>query len=163
IVGSGLAYLARHQELVDAWWAQVRAGQWGIAKPSWAGSDGWSLVKMCLWLLPKVALGLSGFEMSLVAMTVIQGEGRAQVASTRKLVVACALTMGALLVGSAVVTTLLMTTASMLPGGAARERALAYLAHGGELAPGIEAGQINPVFGPVFGTVYDATTVLVLC
>jgi hypothetical protein len=163
IIGSGLLYLAKHQALVDTWWSQVRTGQWGISKPVWAGGDAWSLVKMCLWLLPKMALGLSGFEMSLVAMPVIRGEGRAQVVNTRKLLLVSALAMAGLLIGSALVTTLLMLPASMLPGGAARERALAYLAHGGELAPGILPDDVNPLFGRSFGTIYDVMTVVVLC
>jgi hypothetical protein len=162
IVCSGLVYLVRHQELLDAWWSNVRAGEWEIARPSWAGGDAWSLVKMCLWLLPKMALGLSGFEMSLVVMPVVRGEGRTQVANTRKLLFTSAIVMAALLIGSALVTTLLMIPSSMMPGGPARERALAYLAHGGELAPGIAAQDVNPMFGIAFGTVYDLTTVLVL-
>src|SRR6266851_1392844 len=85
ILGSGLIYLTRHVELVEAWWAAIRAGNWGISAPSWAGADGWSLVKMSLWLLPKVALGLSGYEMSLVVMPMVRGEHGRQVANTRKM------------------------------------------------------------------------------
>ena len=163
IIGSGLAYVARHPEIVDGWWASVRAGAWRIDKPTWAGGDTRSLVKMCLWLLPKMALGLSGFELSLVVMPVLRGTGAKQVAGARKLLLSSAGIMGALLLGSALVTTLLMLPGSLLPGGAARERALAYLAHGGELAPGIDPRDVNPLFGPEFGAVYDLATVLVLC
>ena len=73
ILASGLGYILQRPELLAAWWAKVRAGDWGIAAPSWAGTDGWSLVKITLWLLPKMALGLSGFEMSLVLMPLVRG------------------------------------------------------------------------------------------
>ena len=163
IVGSGLIYLARHPAIVEAWWDRIRAGDWGIKHPWWAGNDAWSLVRVCLWLMPKLALGFSGYELSLVVMPVLRGSGAGQVAGARKLLLSSALIMGALLLGSALVTTLLMLPGSLVPGGAARERALAYLAHGGELAPGIAAGDVNPFFGRNFGTLYDSVTVLVLC
>ena len=47
--------------------------------------------------------------------------------------------------------------------GPARDRALAYIAHGGTLAGGLEAQQVSPLFGPAFGTLYDVSTVLILC
>jgi hypothetical protein len=71
--------------------------------------------------------------------------------------------MGALLLGSAMLTTLLMTPQSLMPGGVARERALAYIAHGGQLKPGIASDDVNPLFGRAFGTIYDLVTILVLC
>jgi hypothetical protein len=40
-------------------------------------------------------------------------------------------------------------------GGRAANRALAFLAHG-------EAGRINPLFGTIFGTIYDISTVAIL-
>ena len=160
ILGSGLLYVARHPELVDTWWDSVRAGNWGIAQPSWAGTDGWSLVKMSLWLLPKVALGLSGFELSLVVMPLVRGGHGGQVANTRKLLVVSAAVMAALLLGSALVTTLFTAPAALLPA-AAHDRALAYLAHGGALG-GVAAADVNPIFGLTFGTIYDIVTVTVL-
>src|SRR5581483_10017962 len=44
-------------------------------------------------------------------------------------------------------------------------RALAYLAHGGPLAPGPDgsAGTLGPLFGPAFGSLYDLVTVSLLC
>lgn len=163
IIGSGLIYLARHPEIVETWWAAVRAGDWHIHRPRWAGADPWSIVKVCLWLSPKLALGFSGYELSLVVMPVLRGTGATQVANARKLLLSSAFIMGLLLLGSALVTTLLMLPGSLLPGGAARERALAYLAHGGGLAPGIASHDVNPLFGRSFGTLYDIVTVLVLC
>jgi hypothetical protein len=48
-------------------------------------------------------------------------------------------------------------------GGQARDRALAYIAHGEPLVNGVEGWEINPWFGPAFGTLYDLSTVLILC
>ena len=71
--------------------------------------------------------------------------------------------MGLLLIGSALVTTLVMLPQTLLPGGQAHERALAYLAHGGPLADDLTGRDLNPLFGPVFGTIYDISAILVLC
>jgi hypothetical protein len=169
ILASGMVYVARHPELISDWWAAVEAGRWGIEAPSWAGTDAESLVKMCLWLLPKMALGLSGFEMSLVVMPLVRGRRGdtdnpyGQIANTRKMLVSAALIMGLLLMGSALVTTLLMVPQSLLIEGQARERALAYIAHGGALAHEISPDAVNPLFGRTFGTIYDVVTILVLC
>lgn len=160
ILGSGLLYAARHPELAETWWAAVRAGNWGITRPSWAGTDAWSLVKMSLWLLPKVALGLSGFELSLVVMPLVRGGHGGQVANTRKLLVVSAAIMAVLLLGSALVTTLFTAPTALLPT-AAHDRALAYLAHGGALGS-TPAADVNPLFGMTFGTIYDIVTVIVL-
>src|SRR5205823_9286749 len=48
--------------------------------------------------------------------------------------------------------------------GAASNRALAYLAHGGAIAPGPDgqAEALSPLFGVVFGSIYDITTILLL-
>src|SRR5262249_22221333 len=114
ILGSGLIYIGRHTELVTEWWNAVRAGHWTIETPSWTGTDAEGLVKISLWLLPKMALGLSGFELSLVVMPLVRGKVgdpdamREKVANTRKMLLSSALIMGVLLFGSALITTLLM-------------------------------------------------------
>jgi hypothetical protein len=71
--------------------------------------------------------------------------------------------MAVLLLGSSVVTTLLLDASTLQTGGAAQYRSLAYLAHGGALSDGRSAQVLNPLFGPIFGTVYDLSTVLILC
>lgn len=168
VLGSGAVYLARHPGIAEAWWAAVRAGDWGAT----ATGDGsaWSIVKAGLWLLPKLILGLSGFEISLVAMPLVKGRPgddpkrpAGQVANTRKLLVTSAGLMTVLLLGSALVTTLLIAPAAMTTPGQAKERAIAYLAHGGPLADGTPGTDLNPLFGPTFGSIYDCATVLVLC
>src|SRR5262249_2810736 len=41
--------------------------------------------------------------------------------------------------------------------------ALAYLAHGGELVDGRDGTALSPLLGPVFGSLYDAGSILILC
>ena len=53
-----------------------------------------------------------------------------------------------MLIGSSIVTTLLIPAEAFQPGGAANGRALAYLAH--------------EYLGEVFGTVYDLSTIAIL-
>jgi hypothetical protein len=170
ILASGMLHLIRHPDLWANWWQQVRGGDWQVQKPLWSGTDGGSLFGMAMWLLPKLALGLSGFEMSLIVMPVVRGgnpdDPSAQAgvaANTRKLLLASAAFMSLLLLGSALVTTLLLSGSSLLTPGEAHERALAYLAHGGTLADGRPATVLNPLFGRTFGTLYDIVTILVLC
>jgi hypothetical protein len=64
--------------------------------------------------------------------------------------------MSALLLGSALVTTTLISPEAHHTEGQAANRALAYLAHGEG------AVRINPLFGNVFGTIYDIATVVIL-
>src|SRR5207253_5994683 len=73
VVGSAGFYLANHPELVERWWADVWAGNWkpGV-EPRPVG--GWGdLVAACIPLFPALALGLSGFELTLMAMPLIRG------------------------------------------------------------------------------------------
>lgn len=169
ILASGMIYLLRHDHLLTAWWHDLRAGNWQIDKPVWAESSLGSIIAMSVWLLPKVALGLSGFEMSLIVMPVVRGRSEDDpnkpagvIGNTRKLLLTAAVCMSVLLIGSALVTTLLLSSSALLTPGLAHERALAYLAHGGSLADGQSATMVNPLFGPAFGTTYDVVTILVL-
>src|SRR5262249_30891761 len=73
ILLSGLVFLFRHSERYDLWMANIQVGNWEFAAPSWADVNAWSIVKVCLWLLPKMALGLSGFEMCMVVMPIVRG------------------------------------------------------------------------------------------
>src|SRR5262245_57818578 len=163
VIGSGLIYVARHPELAEGWWSDIRCGAWGIDRPRWAGTDAWSLVGMSIWLLPKLALGVSGFEMSLAVVPLLRDDKCGQVARTRRVLIGAALIMSVFLLGSALVTTLLMDATSLQPGGAGHERALAAMAHGQALPKDVPVDDVNPLFGLGFGTVYDVATILVLC
>jgi hypothetical protein len=113
------------------------------------------MVGIALLVFPKLALGLSGFETGVAVMPQITGnpgdtdakpEGR--IRGARRLLTSAAIIMSVFLITSSLVTTLLIPQDQFLPKGAANGRALAYLAH--------------EYLGPVFGTAYDISTILIL-
>jgi hypothetical protein len=73
---------------------------------------------------------------------------KGRIRNTKKLLHTAAVIMSVLLIGSSVVTTLLIPLEAVQRGGEAYGRALSYLAHG--------------LLGEVFGTVYDLSTVSIL-
>ena len=134
------------------------------------------MIGTALWVFPKLALGLSGFETGVVVMPLVRGglntrenqeelvhltrpgESAAQLAgriqNTRKLLTVAALIMSFLLFASSIVTTMLIPAEEFRAetetqeAGSANGRALAYLAH--------------VYLGDVFGTVYDLSTISIL-
>jgi hypothetical protein len=109
----------------------------------------WAMIGISLVLFPKLALGLSGFETGVAVMPLIRGADlAARVRNTRKSLVTAALIMSISLMASSVVTTLLIEPAKFKEGGEANGRALAYLAH--------------KYLGNGFGSLYDASTILIL-
>jgi hypothetical protein len=166
VIGSGLYYLQNHADILAEWWEKVRQGQADFPAFADGGRNWWAMVGLCLLLFPKMALGLSGFELSMVVMPLVKGKKgdpadhpRGRIRNTRKLLLTAALIMGIYLLGSALVTTTLIPPEAFSNIEAAKYRALAYLAHGSPLADG---GTINPFFGPLFGTLYDLSTVMIL-
>ncbi len=112
-------------------------------------SSPWMMIGISLVLFPKLALGLSGFETGVAVMPLIRGADlAARVRNTRKLLVTAALMMSVFLMGSSIVTTLLIEPAKFKGGGDANGRALAYVAH--------------KYLGNGFGSLYDASTILIL-
>jgi hypothetical protein len=167
IVGSGLTYLAQYPDRLDSWWETVQSGA-GVERLS-----GWELMAplalMALVTFPQMALGLSGFELSMTSAPLVRGSERddpalprTRIRKTRFLLVIAALIMAVFLIGSVLVVTLLVPPDTVTTG-AARHRALAYLAHGGEFTNAAKAETLSPLFGDLFGTVYDLSTVLILC
>ena len=113
------------------------------------------VVGIALLVFPKLALGLSGFETGVAVMPHINGgpddtpsHPVGRIRGAKKLLTAAALTMSVFLITSSVVTTLLIPPAEFQPGGSANGRALAYLAH--------------EYLGNTFGSLYDASTILIL-
>src|SRR5205823_6663932 len=101
---------------------------------------------LCLWAFPQMALGVSGFELSMSAARLVRGDPgddperpRGRVRNTRKLIVVAAAVMAVYLPGAVLVTTLLVPPEAVGGTGPARHRALAYLAHGGALSGGLPA------------------------
>lgn len=169
VIFSGLAYLVKHPELFDTWWANVeRASQAeSFFKNPWTCVA--MLTLLALWAFPQLALGLSGFELTMTIAPLVRGavdddpdEPRERVRNTRKLLATAVAVMSVLVLGSVLVTTLLVPTESLKSGGVAEDRALAYLAHGGVLVDGQPATALNGWFGDTFGTLYDVSTIIVL-
>jgi hypothetical protein len=170
VVVSGLAYLWSNPEIVTlGWLARVASGDWCIADAPLAPAGFGTLLVTCLLLFPKLCLGLSGLEMSVVAMPEVKGGGETadqlvgRIRNTRRVMVVAALVMSLYLLGSVFVSTLLIPEEQFATGGRAAGRALAYLAHGGQMANGHPATAVNAWFGNRFGVLYDVATVLILC
>lgn len=131
---------------------------------------GWTALQLALVSFPYVALGLSGFELSMAVTPLVQGAvddvaetPRGRIRNMRKLLVAAASITSLSLLVAVLAVTVLVPQGACSDGGPAMHRALAYLAHGGALANGRPASAINGLFGPAFGTAYDAVTILILC
>ena len=108
-----------------------------------------AMLGICLILFPKLALGLSGFETGVAVMPLIKSENSAErVRNTHKLLMTAALIMSVFLIGTSIVTTLLIEPEKFKEGGEANGRALAYLAH--------------KYLGNGFGSLYDVSTILIL-
>jgi hypothetical protein len=112
-------------------------------------------VVVAFLLFPKLALGLSGFETGVAVMPLIRGDKgdsparpAGRIRNTRRLLLTAAVIMSVFLIGSSLVTTLLIPAEAFQEGGPANGRALAFLAH--------------ELLGGVFGTIYDISTIAIL-
>ena len=104
------------------------------------------VIGLSLLVFPKLALGLSGFETGVAVMPLVDNPNRIE--KTRRLLMTAALIMSLFLIGSSLVTTMLIPEKEFASGGEASGRALAYLAH--------------EFLGEMFGTVYDISTIAIL-
>jgi hypothetical protein len=169
-IGMGLYEIfGRHPEALANWRLAI------LAQPEVKGSLTMIAV-MALLYFPKLALGLSGFETGVVVMPLIKGddglededkdeihvpqmpeavapdprnqylEGR--INNGKKLLTWAAIIMSFMLIGSSVITTMLIPPEQFKEGGEAYGRALSYLAH--------------DLMGEGFGSLYDISTVLIL-
>jgi hypothetical protein len=171
VVVNGMLFLADHPERVQQWAHRVQSGDWYIADSERMipGSGLFAIIGMSLLIFPKLALGLSGFETGVAVMPLIKGDKddvpkdpKGRIRNTRKLLITAAVIMSFfLLTSSFVVSTLIppdafaRTAADAPDKKYAKERALAYLAHG-------EGPDKIFLAGEVFGTVYDISTVIIL-
>ncbi|MEX2092043.1 MAG: hypothetical protein WD971_05165 [Pirellulales bacterium] len=160
VIGSGLVYLASHPERISHWYSSVHSGNWYFEHE---GSGWLAVIAACLLFFPKLALGLSGFETGVAVMPLVKGAADddslnplGRIRSTQKLLATAAVIMSLMLLGSSTVTTMLISPESLITEGKAANRALAYIAHGDTTA------MINPMFGEMFGTIYDVSTVAIL-
>jgi hypothetical protein len=180
-------FLLDHPAALFNWYERVTTRDWSVAiEPAWIGralpgTDWWTIAAICVLLFPKLALGLSGFETGVAVMPHIRtkpGDERTRLRSriwnARKLLFTAAVIMSFFLLGSSLVTSTLIDpqdfgTRSLVDPetgevhvvkGKAIERALAHLAHDEARGPSGEV--ISPIFGEIFGTIYDLSTVVIL-
>lgn len=154
VVGVGLYHVAQNPSVISNWQTAL------INHPRVGGN--WTMIILIgLLVFPKLALGLSGFETGVAVMPLVKGDPSdteekplGRIRNTKKMLVSAALVMSVLLIASSFVTTLLISPEKFRPAhgdlaaGEASGRALAYLAH--------------DFLGPVFGTAYDVSTILIL-
>ena len=143
--------------------------------PDVNGSMGW-LIVASLILFPRLALGLSGFETGVVVMPLVKSDfelsekGKQDIHTSKisdtgmspevkrhlagrirngkKLLSGAAVIMSFMLIGSNIITSVLIPPEKYQPGGEAYGRAVSYLAHS--------------YLGDIFGTFYDISTILIL-
>ncbi len=106
------------------------------------------MIGLSLVVMPKLALGMSGFETGVAVMPVIKGKLEQRIHGTKRLLTTAAAIMSVFLILTSTVTTVLIPHQEFEPGGKANGRALAYLAHG--------------FLGDWFGTIYDVSTIAIL-
>ncbi|HEY7057112.1 MAG TPA: hypothetical protein VH458_11340 [Vicinamibacterales bacterium] len=145
VIGYALVHVVGHPAVFPAW-REALYNQHGSPLMMFA---------FALFLFPKLALGLSGFETGVAVMPLVKGESdddpdrpAGRIRNTKKLLRTAAVLMSGFLIGSALTTTLLIPPAEFQEGGQAWGRALAYLAH--------------LYLGEVFGTIYDLSTISIL-
>ena len=167
IIAAGVWHLVGHPTLLPHWLGEISTGNYHLAHPPLAGGGTWVAIAIACLVFPKLALGMSGFETGVLHIHLVSGtaadptDATARIRHTRMLLVTAAVLMSVLLLGSSLVT----GTDTLIPAeelrlepvkGKAMDRALAYIAHGES------PHEICPLFGRVFGTIYDASTILIL-
>lgn len=161
--------IAIHPEVLANW----QAGVW--SHPNVGGSITWLVISSMIFF-PKLALGLSGFETGVVVMPLVKSDVEAprdeikalhttrvdatelppnarahlegRIRNGKKLLAGAALIMSFYLIGSSIVTSMLIPYDKIKEGGEANGRAISYLAH--------------QFLGSGFGTAYDISTILIL-
>jgi hypothetical protein len=161
VLASGLSYVVFHPERIATWYSSLVAGNWYTTNHF--GSGWLAVAAACFLFFPKLALGLSGFETGVAVMPLVKGDPgdephrpHGRIRNTRKLLATAALIMSGMLMASSIVTTMLINPDALITEGKAANRALAFIAHGETIA------YVNPLFGEVFGTLYDLSTVSIL-
>lgn len=167
VVTASVFHLVTHPELLRHWFAEISVGRYYLEHAPLSGTGPWVAMGISLLVFPKLALGLSGFETGVLHIHLVKGtdadpeDPAARIANTRRMLLVSALIMSFFLVGSSLAT----GTDTLIPAeelrlepvkGKAMDRALAYLAHGESPHP------ICPLFGRMFGTAYDVSTILIL-
>lgn len=172
VVVNGTIFLIEHPDRMHLWLHRVQTGDWYLNEKDrvLSGTSIFTIILLSIIIFPKLALGLSGFETGVAVMPLIKGDKddnpmlpAGRIRNTRKLLIWAALIMSFFLMTSSfVVSTLIPPEAFSRektddPGKKyAKDRALAYLAHGDSPDSRILLA------GDAFGTVYDLSTVVIL-
>ncbi|MFJ6392675.1 amino acid transporter [Streptomyces sp. NPDC091972] len=145
IIGVGLAEVFTTPGALSAWTDRLDDTGGGFG----------DLAGPALLAFPLLVLGLSGFETGVSMMPLVAASGgdpaqrlEARIRNTRRLLTTAAVIMSVYLLAASFVTTVLIPKDQFQPGGAAKGRALAWLAH--------------EHVGEAFGTFYDISTILIL-
>jgi hypothetical protein len=145
VIVTGFREILNRPEVVTAWRASLFMQH----------GDPLMMLTMAVILFPKLALGLSGFETGVAVMPLVRGDAGdtedrplGRIRNTKKLLITAAVIMSVMLIGSSIVTVMLIPAEAFQAGGPADGRALAYLAHSR--------------LGTAFGTAYDAITIVIL-
>lgn len=138
-------HLLLHKETMRDWWQGLLTSHDSI----------WSMIGISALLFPKLALGLSGFETGVAVMPLVKGypddneeNPKGRIKNTKWLLATAALIMSVFLIGSSLVTTMLIPEKEFRHGGDADGRALSFLAH--------------EFLGDGFGTAYDISSIAIL-
>lgn len=169
-IGVGFYEISVHPDVLGNWKAAV------FAHPSVGGSLIW-IFFASMFYFPKLALGLSGFETGVVVMPLVKSDVEpphldqlrllhatrvdegdipddakahllGRIRNGKKLLTGAALIMSVYLIGSSIVTSMLIPMDKIQEDGEANGRAISYLAH--------------EYLGVGFGTFYDISTILIL-
>ena len=171
VVGNSLLYLLHRPDLVELWLQRLHTGDWHIDRQEWHVSDTswWTILALSLLVFPKLALGLSGFETGVAVMPLIRGypgdtlnNPLGRIRNTQKLLLTAALIMSCFLLTSSLVVCTLIPPDAFVRADTddplkkyAKDRALAYLAHGDGPHRILWSGE-------TLGTLYDLSTVVIL-
>jgi hypothetical protein len=167
VVLASIFHLVTHPALLQQWFTEISTGNYHLGHAPLSGTGPWVAMGIAVLVFPKLALGLSGFETGVLHIHMVRGteadphNEQARIANTRRMMLVAALIMSFFLIGSSLAT----GTNTLIPAeelrlepvkGKAMDRALAYIAHGES------PHSICPLFGSVFGTIYDISTILIL-
>ena len=145
VVGRCFIEVARQPELMANWQnaLSARGDLTGLA------------LAACI-VFPRLALGLSGFETGAAVMPLVKGDPEdaesavphGRIRNTAKLLTVAAILMSVMLLATSFLTAVLVPKEAYAEHGEASGRVLAYLTY--------------QLMGPVMGTVYDVSTILIL-
>jgi hypothetical protein len=169
VLGSALFYLQSKPDLVLDWEHSLRPEIGNIR------TDAGGAIRAALLLgflaFPAMAIGLSGFELTLTAAPLVAASPgdspkhpRGRIFRSRLMILTAAVVMCLLVLGSTFVVTLLVPEDALKTAtGEVQHRSLSYLAHGELLSDKHRGEDVISLFGSTFGTIYDISTVFILC